>query len=242
VSVRQYDPLVRVLQVLVEQALAAGLEDPKSRRKAGKATVATISIDGERRGSVLELVLEDDGRPDRAGPQMDDGLRADLSALRARLFLDTASQAGQRLVLQLPMWYSSLEALPVATAIGGVLVPLSVVDRLSASDGEPPTDLPEIRLERRAAAGGASDPGQGLVCCVGDWQGWLPGRVSGPVVRVVAQPAGEADPAWVIGRVSQDRQTGPLLHPLPFMAPPEGWQAVFPTGGGAPAEADDAGD
>ncbi len=231
VSVRQYEPLVRVIEGLVEQILDHGLEDPKRRRKAGKATVANIVIGGERHGSLLQLELEDDGRTERGGPAIDDALRADLEQLRARLFVDTEAGDGQRLVLQLPMWYSSLEALPVECDIGTVLVPLSVVDRLSAGDGVAPADLPSIQLDRRSAGADRPDEAHGLVCRVGDWIGWLPGQISGPVIRVVAQPAGEQDPVWIIGRVNQDRQAGPVLHPLPFVTPPTGWRAIFPADG-----------
>jgi len=240
VSVSQYEPLVRILDALVEQVLQTGLEDPKRRRKAGKATVANITIYGERHGSLLQLQIEDDGLPERNGPIIEEGLGSDLSALRARLFKDTTAEAGQRLVLQLPMWYSSLDALPVSTTLGTVLVPLSVVDRLSAGEGDEPAGLPVIRLERRSADSGQPKSGLGLVCRVGEWSGWLPGQISGPVVRVVAQPARPEDPTWVVGRVEQDRLTGPVLHPLPFVVPPTGWQVLFPASEVEPAEVEDA--
>ncbi len=231
VGIRQYEPLVRVLDSLLDHMLEAGLSglgNPQQRKEAGKATVASIVVEGNREGSLLELRFEDDGEPDRPDPHLDKQIRSDLRRLRARLWRDGQVQEGQRLVLQLPIWYSSLEALPVMTSVGEVLVPLAVVDQILGAGRQEQSDLPVIELERRTRPKAPADPDRGLVCALGSWRGLLPGRVNGPVVRVVARPAPATDPPWVIGRVIDEGQDRPLLHPLPFTTTSAGWKCLFP--------------
>jgi hypothetical protein len=228
VGVRQYDPLVRVLDALIDGLLESGQTDPEQRRKAGKPTVASIVISGKREGSLLELCIEDDGSADRPGPLLADRTQADLQRLRAAIWRDARIDAGLRLVLRLPIWYSSLEALPILTAVGEVLVPLSVVEQILGGGRQMTDMLPIIDLERRSRQESHESSGPGLVCAVSSWRAWLPGRVIGPVTRVVARPATQTDPTWVLGHVLDDQTERPLLHPLPFVPPKEGLNRLYP--------------
>lgn len=227
IGVRQFEALARLLEGLVEAALDDGLGDPQQRRRAGLPTVANLVISGARRGSLLELRLEDDGHGRRPDPVLDADARADLNALRARLWREGDDAPGRRLVLQLPIWYSSLEAVTLETERGEVLVPLAVVERILAEGQQPEAELAPIALERRAAAD-ATAGGPGLVIALGSWRGWLAGRVTGPVTRVVVQRAAASDPQWAIGRVADEARVRPLLHPLAFVAPAGSWRALHP--------------
>jgi hypothetical protein len=65
------------------------------------------------------------------------------------------------------------------------------------------------------------------VCTLGDWRGWLPGRVTGPALRVAAEPASTTDPAWIIGRAPEQGSNRPIFHPLPFAEVDPKWKPLF---------------
>jgi len=222
----QLEPLSRTLDALLDRCMLSALEEPGARRRAGKATVAALRLEGRRLGSVLELSLEDDGPAGRPLPHLERGLLRDLQQLRGRLWHDGSPAAGLRLVLQVPMWYSSLEAIPLEASVGPVLVPTAVVQEVLSGTGEPPA-LPVLCLERRRREAPGEEPGPGLVCRIGAWRARLPGRILGASRRVVPRPCMPDDAPWVLGRVSEGGGL-PLLHPLPFAAGQDGWQSLYP--------------
>ncbi|MBN2493336.1 MAG: hypothetical protein JXR96_01990 [Deltaproteobacteria bacterium] len=224
VGFRQFEPLARILEALLEQILAHGLDDPAKRRKLGKATVASIRIEGRQEASLLVLDVWDDGLQERPAPQLDKHLREDVSQLRGRIWKDLAASPGQHLVIELPVWHSSLEAIPVETEIGSLWVPLRVVERILTRSET--SDLSVLHLDRRTEASAPAD--EGLVCRIGSWQAILPGHVTGPAQRVVPSQAAMNDPPWATGRIRIDGQEQLLFHPLPFANIRDEGQRLYP--------------
>ncbi|HSA22502.1 MAG TPA: hypothetical protein P5076_13710 [Myxococcota bacterium] len=231
VAAGQVEPLSRALDLLLDRCLLSALEEPGARRRAGKLTGAALRLEGRRLASILEVELADDGPPDRPLPPPEHALVRALQQLRGRLWRIPAAEAGLRLVVQVPMWYSSFEAIPVEASVGEVLVPTAVVEQvLSGPGAAPPT--PVVSLERRRREVPGPDPGPGLLCRVGAWRARLPGRVLGAPRRVVPRPARSEDPAWVLGwvRAGASAEGGglPLVHPLAFVTGQAGWVSLFP--------------
>jgi hypothetical protein len=230
-AARQVEPLSRALDVLLDRCLLPGLEEPSARRRAGKPTVAALRLEGCRVGSIIELELTDDGPPDRPLPPPERALTRELQQLRGRLWRAPAPEAGLRLVVQVPIWYSSFEAIPVQASVGEVLVPTAVVEQVLAG-AEAPPPVPVLSLERRRRPAEGAEPGPGLLCRIGEWRARLPGRILGAPRRVVPRPAQPEDAPWVQGWIraggSAEGSGLPLLHPLAFVTGPAGWVSLVP--------------
>jgi hypothetical protein len=220
----QHEPLSRALDEILDGCLLSALQDPAARRAVGKPTVAALRLESQRLGGVISLDLTDDGPHDRALPPLSLELRRELTGLRARLWRDPSPTEGLRLVLQVPIWYSSLEAIPMETAAGQVLVPTAAVEQVLTA---PPGDLPTLRLERRRGGPPQEDElglPAGVVCRVGPLRARLPGHVLGPPLRVLARPSTDDEAPWILGRADG----WPLLHPLPLIPGPPGWIGLHP--------------
>lgn len=235
VGSRQIEPLGRILEHLVKEALREGIENPQQRRKAGKPTVGVLRITARAGKSILEIEMQDDGSPERPEVKLPRAVLKDLSFLRARLVQHTGEEIGQRLTLQVPVWRSSLEVIPVETPAGEMLIPLATVDKVFAGGEEPSGDIPVISLQRRAGDSGHNQPESGVVFEVAGWRGVLYARLLNTHFRVVPSQPEAGDPPWVVGRVrSGEPKTGapegtPVVHPLPFMELTEEQVCLFPS-------------
>jgi len=222
---RQIEPLARVLDYLVKEALQEGIEPPPQRRKDGKPTVGVVRINARPGKSILELRLEDDGRPGRGEPKLPRNVRQDLLTLRARLLKEPEGDCGQRLTLQVPLWRSTMEVLPLGTPVGEVLVPLVVVSEVFTGEKAGFDGLPVVSLQRRAADQAHNPPESGVVFDLEGWRGVMYAELLNTHFRVVPSQPEAGDPAWVIGRVG----SVPLVHPLPFMELTEEQVCLFPS-------------
>jgi hypothetical protein len=234
-SSRQVEPLGRVLDHLVKQALDEGLETPQQRRKAGKPTVGVLRITAKAGKSILEVELQDDGRSERPEVKLPRAIKKDLSSLRARLLRQTGQDHGQHLTLQVPVWPSSMEVIPVETPVGEMLVPLATVGRVFSGGEEPSGDLPVISLQRRAEDHQGNHPDSGVVFEIEGWRGIMYAKLLNTHFRVIPSQPEAGDPPWVIGRVwSAGPSAGapggkPVVHPLPFMKLTEEQTCLFPS-------------
>jgi len=224
-NIRQVEPLERVLDYLVKDALQEGIENPQQRRKAGKPTVGVLRVTARPEKSILVVRLEDDGRPGRGEPKLPQKIRRDLQALRARLLKDPDGDSGQQLILQVPLWPGTLDVLPLGTPSGEVLVPLAVVGEVFTGEKAGLDDLPVVSLQRRAADQSRKPPESGVVFELAGWRGVMYAELLNTHFRVVPSQPEVGDPAWVIGRVGST----PLVHPLPFMELTEEQACLFPS-------------
>ena len=228
VSNRQVEPLGRVLEHLVKEAIEEGIESPQQRRKAGKPTVGVLRITAKPSKSILTIKLEDDGKPGRAEPKLPRPIRRDLQALRARLLKEPDGDSGQHLILQVPTWRSTLEVLPLNTPAGEVLVPLGVVGEVFTGEKDGLSDLPVVSLQRRAADTRRKRPESGVVFDLAGWRGVMYAELLNTHFRVVPSQPEAGDPPWVIGRVRSGETGTPVVHPLPFMELAEEQVCLFP--------------
>jgi hypothetical protein len=235
VSNRQIEPLGRVLDHLVKQALQEGIESPQQRRKAGKPTVGVLRITAKAGKSILEIGLQDDGRTDRPEVKLTRAIRKDLLSLRARLVKESGEDHGQHLTLQVPVWRNTMEVIPVGTPVGEMLIPLAVVGQVFTGTHEPSDGLPVISLQRRASDPEPQRPESGVVFEIEGWRGVMYAELLNTHFRVVPSQPEAGDPAWVIGRVRPvEAGTGtsdsrPVVHPLPFMDLTEEQTCLFPS-------------
>jgi chemotaxis protein histidine kinase CheA len=225
VGSRQVEPLGRVLEYLVKEALQEGIETPQQRRKAGKPTVGVLRITAQAGKSILVVSLQDDGRPARGEPKVPRALRKDLLSLRARLLKEPDGDQGQHLTLQVPVWRSTIEVLPVGTPAGELLVPLGVVGEVFTGEKDGLDALPVVSLQRRAADTRRKRPESGVVFEVAGWRGVMYAELLNTHFRVVPSQPEAGDPPWVIGRV----RSTPVVHPLPFMELTEEQVCLFPS-------------
>jgi hypothetical protein len=225
VNSRQVEPLGRVLDYLVKEALQEGIENPQQRRKAGKPTVGVLRINARPGKSILVVNLQDDGKPARGEPKLPKKVRQDLLSLRARLLKQPDGDYGQHLTLQIPLWRSTMEVLPLSTPAGEVLVPLAVVGEVFTTDKKDLQTLPLVSLQRRAADKPRKPPESGVVFDLEGWRGVMYAELLNTHFRVVPSQPEAGDPAWVIGRVGST----PVVHPLPFMELTEEQVCLFPS-------------
>ena len=225
VGSRQVEPLGRVLEYLVKEALQEGIETPQQRRKAGKPTVGVLRITAQAEKSILAVSLQDDGRPARGEPKVPRALRKDLLSLRARLLKEPDGDFGQHLTLQVPVWRSTIEVLPVGTPAGELLVPLAVVGEVFTGEKDGLDALPVVSLQRRAADTRRKRPESGVVFDIAGWRGVMYAELLNTHFRVVPSQPEVGDPPWVIGRV----RSTPVVHPLPFMELTEEQVCLFPS-------------
>jgi chemotaxis protein histidine kinase CheA len=225
VGSRQIEPLGRVLEHLVKEALQEGIENPQQRRKAGKPTVGVLRVTAQPEKSILAISLQDDGRPARGEPKVPRALRKDLLSLRARLLKEPDGDLGQHLTLQVPVWRSTIEVLPVGTPAGEVLVPLGVVGEVFTGEKEGLDSLPVVSLQRRSSDTRRKRPESGVVFEVAGWRGVMYAELLNTHFRVVPSQPEVGDPPWVIGRV----RSTPVVHPLPFMELTEEQICLFPS-------------
>jgi hypothetical protein len=228
VGSRQVEPLGRVLDHLVKEALEQGIESPQKRRKAGKPTVGVLRITAKPSKSILTIRLEDDGQPGRAEPKLPRPIRRDLQTLRARLLKEPDGDSGQHLTLQVPLWRSTLEVLPLLTPAGEILVPLSVVGEVFITDKKDLQTLPLVSLQRRSADIARKPPESGIVFELEGWRGVMYAELLNTHFRVVPSQPEAGDPPWVIGRVRSGEAGTPVVHPLPFMELAEEQVCLFP--------------
>ena len=235
VSRRQIEPLVRVLDHLTKNALQEGIESPQQRRKAGKPTVGVLRITAKAGKSILEIGLQDDGRPQRPEVKLPRAVKKDLLTLRARLLKEPGEDNGQHLTLQVPVCRSTMEVIPVDTSAGEMLVPLAVVGEVFSGDHEPYDGIPVISMQRRAADVEQKRPESGVVFEIDDWRGVMYAELLNTHFRVVPSQPEAGDPPWVIGRVRSGEagmsalEGRPVVHPLPFMELTEEQVCLFPS-------------
>jgi len=220
----QVESLGRVLEYLAKKALEEGLETPQQRRKAGKPTVGVLRITAQTGKSMLVVSVQDDGRSARGEPKVPRSLRKDLLSLRARLLKEPDGDFGQHLTLQVPVWRSTIEVLPVGTPAGELLVPLGVVGEVFTGGKDGLDALPVVSLQRRAADTRRKRPESGVVFDVAGWRGVMYAELLNTHFRVVPSQPEAGDPPWVIGRV----RSTPVVHPLPFMELTEEQVCLFP--------------
>jgi hypothetical protein len=207
------------------------MDPPGERRKSAKPTVGNVWIEGAIHKGLLTLKISDDGRADRVPPEVSPAMDKDLKLLRSRLVMENADERGKKnpsLVIQIPAWYNIATVIPVRTAAGVQLVPLSVVSEVYRSVERLPSGLEEVRFERRGTRG--EDPGtdSGLVLQLGSWRGVLRAEILGSHLQVIPIPADPGDPPWVIARATDGAEARPVVHPLPFMEL-EGDLCLFPS-------------
>ncbi|MBW1809722.1 MAG: hypothetical protein JRJ87_16115 [Deltaproteobacteria bacterium] len=227
VSTRQLEPLSRVLEFLVSDILENSLQSPRERKKAGKATVGNIRLSAERDSNLLQIVIEDDGLTQRPGLKLTQQVTHDLSALKSRLLSEGATDHSRCIRLQVPVWHSTCEVILVESAVGQVLVPLSIVAEVFTAKNPPDTDLQHILLARRATDDSQYE--NGLILKIGDWFGVIKANPIGSHFRVVPTPATDEDPDWAIAKVCDKDSQRPILHPLLFVDLKEDQQCLFPT-------------
>ncbi len=231
---RQVEPLARVLDHLVKQALHDGIEDPRQRREAGKPTVGVLRITAKADKSIIEVRLNDDGRSERPDAGLPRAVQKDLASLRARLLRQSDEKHGRHLILQFPAWRGSMEVIPVGTPVGEMLIPLATVGRVFTGRDAPSGDLPVISLQRRAGDHRSQQPDSGVVFEVAGWRGVMYAELLNTHFSVVPSQPEAGDPPWAIGRVRADEPEAGrpdvrlVVHPLPFMELTEEQTCLFP--------------
>jgi hypothetical protein len=227
VNVRQIEPLSRVLECLISDILENSLQSPRERKKAGKATVGTIRLSAEQDANLLQIVIEDDGLVQRPDPKLTKQAVNDLSEMKARLLIENATADNRCLRLQVPVWHSTCEVILVESAVGQVLVPLSIVAEVFTAKNPPDADLRPIPLARRATDDSQYE--NGLILKIGDWCGVIKANTVGSHFRVVPTPVKNDDPDWAIAKVCDQDSERPILHPLMYVDLKEDQQCLFPT-------------
>jgi len=227
VNIRQLEPLSRVLECLVNDILENRLQSPRERKKAGKATVGTIRLSADKDANLLQVVIEDDGLTQHSDPKLTKQAIQDLSDLNARLLSEAATDHSRCLRLQVPIWHSTCEVILVESAVGQVLVPLSIVAEVFTAKNPPDDDLQPIPLARRATDDSQYE--NGLILKVADWSGVLKANTLGSHFRVVPTPVKDDDPDWAIAKVCDQDSERPILHPLMYVDLKEDQQCLFPT-------------
>jgi len=223
---RQLEPLKRIMDNLLQSILTDGFESPGERRKAGKATVGTVKISCQMSSDLAVIEIEDDGLEERPPPEAHGETAEDLKLLRARLFVDEAFDAGQRLLLKFPVLCGGLETVCVKTAAGRALVPLGVIGELFTAESPPDGSLDIVDFARRASDQYIT--ANGLVFELQDWKGVLFADILSTRLPVVAEPPEAGDEDWIIGRVCEDGDSLPIIHPLPFMKHEEDSRCIYP--------------
>ncbi len=219
VGTRQFAALSQVLESLLLQSQEQGAETPETRRSHGKSTVANLRVEAKEENHLLVFLIENDGQTSSAGPKLTTETIQALSDLRARLWhLD-----GNRLLLKMPVWLGSFEALPVATGLGLLWIPLFAVERILGPDDQ--VEAESIVLDRREASEPFDSQGAALLCRLGPWRGVLHAKPQGQANRIVPRPAEAGDPTWVLGRTAEEE---PIFHPLAFVDGPKEHTSIFP--------------
>ena len=228
VATAQYDDITRLLDIILQQIVTKGLDDPESRSRAGKPTVAGISIEGGMEQDMVQLAISHDGKDSKRPISLASTAMECLRRLRARLWTDDEAETGQRVVIHLPLWHSTTEAIKVESEVGEVFVPVSVVTRLTKIPDDILKDLPVIHLDRRSKVDDPRRFSHALIFSRGYWQAYLPCNILYPTRRIIMNSPGEKDPLWVWGRTDLANESFRVIHPLAFSSTPKHWRSIFP--------------
>lgn len=227
VGIKQYEDIIKLLDFILDEIMKKGLDDPENRNKAGKATVAGIAIGSSMEQNLVQMEISHDGVSKRAFSLPSDA-RDNLRNLRARLWMDESTDIGQRLVLQLPLFFSTVEAIKIRCDAGEIFVPVGVLHGLVRIPGDLPEDLSRIYLDRRTSISEKEHLSHGLIFSLGYWQGYLPCNILSPAKRIIVNSPREKDPLWVLGRTDTEKESSRVLHPLALSSTPTHWRPIFP--------------
>ncbi len=228
VGMDQYEHFLGLLDIILDEIMTNGLDDPEDRSKAGKPTVAKIFIEASQKPNLIQLAISHDGLGLNQHLALPAQAEKNLKKLRGWLWMDERKEVGQRLMLQFPLWHSITEAVKIQCEVGVAFVPLSVIQRLDVTQSDTSKKIPRIHLDRRAGTVKNEHFSNGLIFSLGYWQGFLPCNILSPAKRIIIDSAWQTEPLWMLGWTRSDGEKYPVIHPLTLAPIPSHWRYLYP--------------